>query len=88
MGLKVTQDAVFGGVDSRSNPVVMPPARSLRTRNFTFDPAGSLRLRDGYSFVKSIGGSLSSLIGFKLNGTRYANVFSGTTPKLLKIATI
>lgn len=47
--LKAIEQAEFGGVDSRSNPVVMPQNRFLRLRNWLPRPDGHLELRDGYT---------------------------------------
>jgi hypothetical protein len=90
MGLRAIESAIFGGVDSRSNPVNMPQNRSIRTRNFAFDRAANLRLRDGYTLLKSTGSgtAIASQIGFTLSGTRYLNFFQGAAPKLLNVATM
>lgn len=41
----------FGGTDSRSNPLNMPPNRALYMRNWAPRPAGNLELRYGYATV-------------------------------------
>lgn len=46
--LKAIEQATFGGVDSRSNPVNMPINRWLRCRNWVPKPNGHLELREGY----------------------------------------
>jgi hypothetical protein len=47
--LKPVDTYPAGGVDSRSNPVNMPPGRYLFVRDFWPQQDGSFRLRDGYS---------------------------------------
>ncbi len=47
--LKPVDTYPAGGVDSRSNPVNMPPGRYLYVRDFWPQQDGSFRLRDGYS---------------------------------------
>lgn len=46
--IKAIEQAEFGGVDSRSNPVNMPTKRWLRCRNWIPRPDGHLELREGY----------------------------------------
>lgn len=46
--LKAIEQATFGGVDSRSNPVNMPVNRWLLCRNWIPKPNGHLELREGY----------------------------------------
>jgi hypothetical protein len=48
MPLKPVDSYVSGGVDSRSNPINMPPDSYLLLENFWPQQDGSLRLRDGY----------------------------------------
>lgn len=48
-----------GGVDSRSNPINMPPNRYLEVLNFWPREDGSFQLRDGYSqFVAGLQGNV------------------------------
>jgi hypothetical protein len=49
--LKAIEQAVFGGVDSRSNPINMPTNRWLRCRNWIPRPDGHLELREGYTVI-------------------------------------
>ena len=49
MPLKPLDTYPAGGVDSRSNPVNMPPGRYLYVRDLWPQQDGSFRLRDGYS---------------------------------------
>jgi hypothetical protein len=46
--LKALEQSTFGGVDSRSNPVVMPQNRFLLSTNFVPRPDGHIELRPGY----------------------------------------
>jgi hypothetical protein len=47
--LKGIEQASFGGVDSRSNPVVMPLNRYVKLRNWRPRPDGHIELREGYT---------------------------------------
>lgn len=46
--VKAIEQAEFGGVDSRSNPINMPQKRWLLCRNWIPRPDGHLELREGY----------------------------------------
>lgn len=48
---RVVEAFAFGGVDSRSNPLAMPPGKCLRSVNWVRAEAGYLKLRHGYSNV-------------------------------------
>lgn len=48
MPLKAAEQYPAGGVDSRSNPIAMPPDRCLEVHDFWPQQDGSYRLRDGY----------------------------------------
>jgi len=58
--LKAIEQAQFGGVDSRSNPVVMPQERFLRLRNWRPRPDGHLELRDGYTLITPVDADAST----------------------------
>jgi hypothetical protein len=47
--LKAIEQAEFGGVDSRSNPINMPMKRFLMAKNWVPRPDGHLELREGYT---------------------------------------
>lgn len=49
MGLKPLDGFPAGGVDSRSNPIVMPVDRYLQVHDFWPREDGSFQLRDGYT---------------------------------------
>ena len=49
MPLKPAETYPAGGVDSRSNPITMPPDRCLEVHDFWPQQDGSYRLRDGYT---------------------------------------
>jgi len=51
MALKPAETYPAGGVDSRSNPIVMPPDRCLVVHDFWPQQDGSYRLRDGYTLL-------------------------------------
>jgi len=51
MALKPAEVYPSGGVDSRSNPIVMPPDRCLVVHDFWPQQDGSYRLRDGYTLL-------------------------------------
>lgn len=91
MALKPFEDLDFGGVDSRSNPLNMPPNRMLRCLNWVPRQAGHLELRWGYSTVSvsTVNNSaIHTLIPFQTQSpnTRYVIRFQGTTPYQVKIS--
>jgi hypothetical protein len=51
MGLRPLDSFPAGGVDSRSNPIVMPVDRYLNVHDFWPREDGSFQLRDGYSLL-------------------------------------
>ena len=55
MPYKPIESFPAGGVDSRSNPIVMPPDAFLSLVNWWPRQDGSLQLRDGYSLIKNTG---------------------------------
>src|SRR5215467_1129551 len=68
--LKAIEQAAFGGVDSRSNPITMPQNRFLVLRNWLPRVDGHLELRDGYTLQAvspslAGGGALHSLYSFR-----------------------
>src|SRR4051812_17186821 len=91
MPLKPQEQFVFGGVDSRSNPINYPTNRGLRVRNFLLERSGNLRLRDGYTPVTmsaAVAGLAHSLVGYKVvNGDRYLIFAQGATVKALNLRT-
>lgn len=91
MPLKKFESFEFGGVDSRSNPLNLPPNRFLRCLNWVPKEAGNLELRWGYSTVSvsTISATqIHTLIPYTLyNGTKYLIRFQGTTPYQVAIAT-
>lgn len=67
--LKAIEQAQFGGVDSRSNPIVMPTNRWLICRNWIPRPDGHLELREGYMvrvFNQTGGGRAYSLTPYTM----------------------
>lgn len=46
---KIAELVTFGGVDSRSNPLSMPPGKCLRVQNWCPQPGGYLKQRYGFS---------------------------------------
>lgn len=90
MGLRVVEVTNFGGVDSRSNPVNMPPNRAIYSRNFVPVEAGFLRLRDGYTQLFSgVGvGASHSLYSFRLSdGSKFVIFCQGKVPYVRNLAT-
>jgi hypothetical protein len=91
MGLVTLDQFVFGGVDSRSNPLNLPRDRCLRCLNWIITEAGNLQLRYGYAVTNQVTASSSRIVNFcsykKLDGTRLLVFFDGTTPKTMNLAT-
>ena len=85
MALNILGQFQFGGVDSQSNPINMPPSRSLRCRNWAPKADGHLELRYGYTTV-----NMSTVTAQAINspyfyrkwdGGKNVVFFQGTTPK-------
>jgi len=96
MPLSVLELFNFGGVDSRSNPLNMPPGRSLRTRNWVPKNGEMMQLRYGFSTVSLSGsasiGAYHSLIPYTFyddSGTEtpYLVLGQGEELRVLNIAT-
>lgn len=83
MQLSPIEKVQFGGVDSRSNPVNLPPDRLLRCLNWVPRQAGFMEQRWGYSTVTMsavTATAITGMIPYKLwNGTNYVLLFQGTT---------
>lgn len=81
---------IFGGVDSRSNPVNRPPGRALRCRNWSPQESGELQLRYGYATVSQSSVSASFIHSFsqyKLwDQTRYIVFVQGTSIKRMALS--
>src|SRR5713226_818091 len=90
MALQPIEQLEFGGVDSRSNPINLPPDRLLRCLNWVPKQAGYLELRWGYSTVtmsQFTASKISGLIPFRLwDGTKYVLLFQGTTFNTFAVA--
>lgn len=91
MALKLFEDFDLGGVDSRSNPLNLPPNRFLRCLNWVPKEAGYYEQRWGYSTisVSTISATqIHTLIPYTLyDGTKYLIRFQGTTPYQVALAT-
>lgn len=91
MALSPLEQLEFGGVDSRSNPINMPPNRLLRCLNWVPRQGGWLELRYGYSTVSQstvTATAITGLFPFRLwNGTKYVLIFQGTTWNLFAVST-
>lgn len=86
----------WGGLDSRSNPLNLPPNRSLRCRNWVVRDSGILELRNGFSTVTVTGSSSAAayhtIIPYTQfdnsgNETPYALLGQGTQLRALNIVT-
>jgi hypothetical protein len=86
MGLKPLDGFPAGGVDSRSNPIVMPVDRYLQVHDFWPREDGSFQLRDGYTLL--VNGlqpsvpihSIASVIGPGPGYKPLLVLWQGTTP--------
>jgi hypothetical protein len=80
----------LGGVDSRSNPMVMSGDRCLRSVNWRLCPDGHMEGREGYKPVTMsavTAGAIHSIRYFRtVSGGSYIVFWQGTTPKLLNLA--
>ena len=83
MPLTLVDNYVFGGVDSRSNPLNMPRNRSIRCRNWVVAEGGWLQLRQGYAEISQstlTATAIHSMADYQLwAGTRYLLYGQGTT---------
>src|SRR5437868_3458352 len=90
MPLQPIEQIEFGGVDSRSNPINLPPDRLLRCLNWVPKQAGFLELRWGYSSVtmsQFTAAAISGLIPYRQwDGTKYVLLFQGTTWNTFAVA--
>lgn len=90
MPLQPIEEVEFGGVDSRSNPLNLPPNRLLRCLNWVPKQAGYIEQRWGYSTVtmtQVTATPVTGLIPFRQwTGTKYVLIFQGTTWNLLAVA--
>lgn len=86
----------FRGVDSRSNPLNMPPGSALRCRNYVVKDSGSLELRNGFTTVTMSGStstaSLNVVIPYTLfdsngNETPYVVLSQSTQLRAMNIST-
>lgn len=91
MPLSPIEQVEFGGVDSRSNPINMPPNRLLRCLNWVPKQAGYMELRWGYSTVSMstvTATAITGLFPFRLwDGTKYVLIFQGATWKTFAVST-
>jgi hypothetical protein len=92
MPLTPLEQVEFGGVDTRSNPLNMPPNRWLRCLNWVPRIGGWLELRWGYAtvlptaFTNSV--AIHTLIPYTLfTGTRYLIRWQGNVPYQITINT-
>lgn len=90
------ESVIFGGYDSRSNPLSFPPSRSLRCKNWVVKDSGAIELRNGFSTVTMSGStstaSFHSLIPYTQyddsgNQTPYAILGQGTQLRAMNILT-
>lgn len=93
--LKAIEQAEFGGVDSRSNPVNLPIKRFLKMQNWVPRIDGHLQLREGYKLLEidpslADGGALHSLFAFIQPSTaaRCLLFWQGTIPYVLNTRTM
>src|SRR5712664_341365 len=83
MALQPIEEVQFGGVDSRSNPINLPPTRLLRCLNWVPKQAGYLEQRWGYSTVSMSALTATAITGLipfrKWDATKYVLMFQGLT---------
>jgi hypothetical protein len=90
MPLRVAENFVFGGVDSRSNPTNHPTERSIVCTNWVPVQGGWLEVRKGYApqtMSAVVATPIHSLIDFLYSGTRYILFAQGTALKTLNLST-
>lgn len=89
MGLTAVEQANFGGVDSRSNPLSMPQDRAIKSLNFSPQRDGHLQLRRGYekvSMSEVTNAPIHSIVSMrKIGGAEKTVFFQGTVPKVRSI---
>ena len=80
----------FGGVDGRSNPLLLPPGKFLRRRNWVVTQGGWLKLRHGYTqpAMSSVdtASAIHSAVSFeRFDDTRYVLYGQGSTLRQMVI---
>lgn len=83
MSLSPIEIFQWGGLDSRSNPLNLPPNRSLRCRNWVVRDSGILELRNGFSTVTVTGSSSAAAFHSIFPYTQYDNSGNETPYALL-----
>lgn len=73
----------WGGLDSSSNPLNLPPNRSLRCRNWVVRDSGALELRNGFSTVTVTGSSSAAAYHSIFPYTQFDNSGNETPYALL-----
>jgi hypothetical protein len=90
MALSLVDNFIFGGVDSRSNPLNMPRNRSIRCINWIIAEGGWLELRKGYAQVTMSAVSataIHSMDDYQLwAGSRYLLFGQGTSLKRMAMS--
>lgn len=90
MGARVAEVFEFGGTDGRSNPLLFPPGKALRKRNWISTQGGFLKLRLGFTqpTLSSVDttSAIHSAISFeRYDNTRYVLYGQGSTLKQMVI---
>lgn len=66
----------FGGVDSRSNPLILPPDRTLRCLNWVPTEDGHLQLRYGYTEIaQEVGDEITYTPPPPIEGTTFEVIY-------------
>lgn len=96
MALQAIEFLQFGGIDSRSNPLGMPPGRTLRCRNWVPKDSGVMELRYGFSTVTMSGSTSATAYHSLIPYTQYTDagvetpyllLGQGTQTRVMNIAT-
>jgi hypothetical protein len=75
--LQAIEQSNFGGVNSRANPIVLPPSQFLLLRNWVPRTDGHLELREGYS-IQPPGAGMSGGTGPIHSMSPYTVAYHGT----------